>query len=101
MFVATERTEGVSTSDIVARIVRNYDTFIRRNLSRGYSRKDLNVSFLRGQRLRLQNKVDEVKEQTIKFVEGTGKELVTSFVKMFGGKDLDRKVFYCHSTEVN
>ena len=96
MFVATERTEGVSTSDIVARIVRNYDTFIRRNLSRGYTRKELNVSFLRGQRLKLQNKVDEVKEQTIKFVEkkreeyknmleGTSKELVTSFVRMFGG----------------
>ena len=45
-----------------SRIVRNYDLFIRRNLARGYTRKELNVSFLRGQRLKLQNKVESMKK---------------------------------------
>jgi len=92
MFMATQRTDGVSTSDIVSRIVRDYDTYVRRNLARGYSRKDLNLSFVKGQRYKLQNKVDEIKSgvnERIHKWEEQSKELIGSFLSMFGGRTFE------------
>lgn len=46
-FHATQRTEGVSTTELINRIIANYETYIRRNLARGVSAKDMNVSYLK------------------------------------------------------
>merc|ERR1712226_1424473 len=68
-------------SDVIARIVRDYDIYIQRNYARGYTRKDLNVSFLRDQRIKIENFGDKIKERI-----GKGEKLLFSFLKSFGGE---------------
>jgi len=54
----TYRTKGVSTSDIVLRIIRNYNNYIERNLRRDYSPADLNISNFKALRVKLMLKLD-------------------------------------------
>jgi choline-phosphate cytidylyltransferase len=51
-FKETKRTEGVSTSDLILRIIKDYNDYVLRNLSRGYSREDLGLSLLKERRIR-------------------------------------------------
>ncbi|CAF0888119.1 unnamed protein product [Rotaria sp. Silwood1] len=93
MFVATQRTDGVSTSDIICRLVRDYDMYVRRNLARGYSAQDLNVGFIKKNQLEFQSKIDTVKskfrtyeEESKTFMErweDRSKEYIHNFIALF------------------
>jgi len=97
MFMATQRTEGISTSDIITRIVKDYDLYIRRNLKRGYNRHELNVGPLHASRLRaaeikdgikdkLENIIQELESQSQHLLEvwkSKSSEFVRSFLEMY------------------
>jgi len=59
-FKETKRTEGVSTTDLIMRIVRDYDTYVRRNLQRGVNRKEMNVSLMKETRLKMSDWKDNI-----------------------------------------
>lgn len=58
-FLATQRTDGISTSDIITRIIRNYDKYLMRNFARGATRQELNVSWLKKNELDFKKHVDD------------------------------------------
>lgn len=62
-FKETKRTEGISTSDIIMRIVKDYNQYVMRNLDRGYSRKDLGVSYVKEKRLRVNMRLKKLHEK--------------------------------------
>jgi len=102
MFVATQRTDGVSTSDVVARILKDYDMYIRRNLARGYTTQEMNVSFFRGKKLQLANKVDEIKETVKRKKEeykSTSKDLIGGFLNLFGQREFSIDRFWANSRQ--
>ncbi|XP_010276757.1 PREDICTED: choline-phosphate cytidylyltransferase 2-like isoform X2 [Nelumbo nucifera] len=62
-FKETQRTEGVSTSDIIMRILKDYNQYIMRNLARGYSREDLGVSYVKEKQLRVNMGITKLREK--------------------------------------
>ena len=62
-FLVTQRTDGVSTTGIITKIVRDYEKYISRQLKRGTSRQELNISWLKKNELDLKRHVNELRDQ--------------------------------------
>jgi len=74
-FLVTQRTEGVSTTGIITKIVRDYEKYIARQFKRGTSRQELNVSWLKKNELDLKRHVSEMREAIRTNWSTTGQEL--------------------------
>ncbi|KAI9376833.1 hypothetical protein BJX61DRAFT_538526 [Aspergillus egyptiacus] len=74
-FLVTQRTEGVSTTGIITRIVRDYDRYISRQFKRGASREELNVSWLKKNELEIKRHVSELRDSIMTNWTNTGQEL--------------------------
>ncbi|KAM0859827.1 hypothetical protein ACQ4PT_046951 [Festuca glaucescens] len=61
-FKETKRTDGVSTSDLIMRIVKDYNQYVMRNLARGYSRKEMGVSYVKEKQLQVNMKINKLRE---------------------------------------
>ncbi|KAL8759855.1 MAG: hypothetical protein Q9184_003508 [Pyrenodesmia sp. 2 TL-2023] len=81
-FLVTQRTEGVSTTGIITKIVRDYEQYIARQLKRGTSRQELNVSWLKKNELDLKRHVMELRDSVRNNWSTTGQEL-TKELKQF------------------
>lgn len=62
MFIATQRTEGISTSDLITKIIRDYDKYLMRNFARGATRQELNVSWLKKNELDVKKHINDFVE---------------------------------------
>jgi choline-phosphate cytidylyltransferase len=103
-FIATQRTAGISTSDLITRIVRDYDSYVRRNLQRGATPRDLNLSFLkqgeikmeqlrgklqkrlREEELNIKNNWESTRDELVNMLqqwESKSQELIQDFSNLF------------------
>ncbi|OAA50720.1 cholinephosphate cytidylyltransferase [Cordyceps fumosorosea ARSEF 2679] len=74
-FLVTQRTEGVSTTGLITRIVRDYEKYISRQFKRGTSRQELNVSWLKKNELDIKRHVQELRDNITNNWTSTGQEL--------------------------
>lgn len=93
-FHETQRTEGVSTSELIVRIVKDYNRYVRRNLSRGYTAKEMNVSYHKEKSIQLEIKVDQIKDDLNNILhvwEHRREEFRDGFLQMFDSKSALRQ----------
>lgn len=70
-FLVTQRTDGISTSDIITTIIRDYDNYLIRNFARGATRQELNVSWFKQNELTVKQLVTKLLKKRRGFRRGS------------------------------
>lgn len=95
-FLTTQRTSGISTSDIITKIIRDYDKYLMRNFARGATRQELNVSWLKKNELDFKKHIQEFRSYFKKNQESlnnTSKDLYFEVREMLLKKTLGKKLY--------
>lgn len=83
-FLVTQRTEGVSTTGLITKIVRDYEQYVGRQLKRGTTRQELNVSWLKKNELDIKRHVSELRDNIRQNWTSTGQELSKELRQFWG-----------------
>lgn len=95
-FLTTQRTDGISTSDIITRIIKDYDKYLMRNFARGATRQELNVSWLKKNELDFKKHVNDFRSYFKKNQENlnnVSKDLYFEVREILLRKTLGRKLY--------
>ncbi|EFN53676.1 hypothetical protein CHLNCDRAFT_136458 [Chlorella variabilis] len=102
-FKETKRTEGVSTSDLILRIIKDYNDYVLRNLSRGYSRKDLGLSLLKEKRIKagmhMKQLSQKVRQQRLQVADRIRKHMVDAVPRILPVEVEDRVKDFASNVE--
>ncbi|RLV91978.1 Choline-phosphate cytidylyltransferase [Spathaspora sp. JA1] len=96
MFLTTQRTEGISTSDIITKIIRDYDKYLMRNFARGATRKELNVSWLKKNELEFKKHIQDFRSYWMKNttnLNNVSRDLYFEIREFMRGKKFDVALF--------
>ncbi|XP_011031850.1 PREDICTED: choline-phosphate cytidylyltransferase 2-like isoform X2 [Populus euphratica] len=98
-FKETKRTDGISTSDVIMRIVKDYNEYVMRNLARGYTRKDLGVSYVKEKRLRVNMGFKKLREKVKQQQEIVGEKRTLLYILERSMSSEHQRELHCSSTE--
>ncbi|KAI5181166.1 choline-phosphate cytidylyltransferase [Nematocida sp. AWRm80] len=86
IFVPTLRADGISTSELITRIIRSYDKYLKRNILRGVSNQELNISRFTEKKIKIQDTVEkniDLMKDRIKEMQKTWKDITDKATQKF------------------